>query len=524
MPGPDPAGTPRPRRRWIQAAFLGLYLLLFFYVAWPYGTDFSHRLLPAKEWVPLESFLWADPLVGFSTALAARHWNGALLGALAVLGVCLVLPRAFCGHVCPLGTLQDLFHWALGKRLRRWCLKRIDGLRYVRFYLLAAVLLAASLGVVLSGYLAAIPVLTRGLLFSVGRLQLGLLKHWGMAGPTSAALWCSLGLFGLVFLLGLLGQRFWCRCVCPSGALLSLAGWLGPNRRQVKTTCTGCGHCVDLCPFDAIQEDHRARPLDCGFCQTCVDNCPSRAISFAPRWRAQAGGREVLEAACQPPMSRRAMVASLLGGAAAVLTVRASGTPSKPLLRPPGSVPEARFLDLCIRCGECLKVCPGSVLQPAGFEAGLDALWTPVLLPTHAGCHQNCNFCTQVCPTGAIRPLTIQEKKTIHIGRAVIDPEQCLPRRGQRDCQLCYDECRAAGYHAIEMRHIPLPTGDVPAGALAPSEEEEMASIRAPFVNSVACVGCGLCEFRCHAVLHRQQKVLPSSAIVVEARDEDRFD
>ncbi len=509
-------------RRWIQAGSLGLYLFLFLYVAWPYGADFSHRLLPTREWVPLESFLWIDPLVGLSTALAARSWNGALLGALAVLAVCLVLPRAFCGYVCPLGTLQDLFHWALGDRLRRWRLARTDGWRYLRFYLLAVVLLAAGCGVLLSGFLAAIPVLTRGLLFSAGRLQLGLLKHWGLAGPASSAIWCSLALFALVFLLGLLGRRFWCRCVCPSGALVSLAGWLGLSRRQVSPACSGCGHCAELCPFDAVGADHGSRPLDCAFCQTCVENCPTHAISFVSRWRRPAGEPEWTGAAGQPALSRRAMVASLLGGAAAALTIRASGAPRKPLLRPPGSVAEDRFLDLCIRCGACFKVCPGSVLQPAGFEAGLDALWTPVVLPTHAGCHQECNFCTQVCPTGAIRPLTISEKKTTHIGRAVIDPDLCLPRRGQRDCQLCYDECRAAGYHAIEMRRIPLATGDVPSGAFAPSELEEMSSIQAPFVHSMACVGCGLCEYRCHAVLHRQQRLLPASAIVVVPRDEDR--
>ena len=509
-------------RHWIQAGALGLYLFLFLYVAWPYAADFGSKLLPAKEWVPLESFLWIDPLVGLSTALAARSWNGALLGALAVLAVCLVLPRAFCGYVCPLGTLQDLFHWALGKHGRRRHLQRMDRLRHLRFYLLAAVLVAAAFGVLLSGFLSAIPVLTRGLLFSVGRLQLGLLKHWGMAGPASAAVWCSLALFILVFLVGLLGRRFWCRCLCPSGALLSLAGWLGPSRRQVEATCSECGHCVELCPFDAIEADQRSRPLDCAFCQTCADNCPSRSISFVPRWRRRGGQNEWIGAAGPTPISRRALVASLLGGAAAVMTVRAGGPPRKPLLRPPGSVAEDRFLDLCIRCGACFKVCPGSVLQPAGFEAGLDALWTPALLPTHAGCHQECNFCTQVCPTGAIRPLTIREKKTTHIGRAVINADLCLPRRGERDCRLCYEECRAAGYDAIEMRRIPLATGDVPAGAFAPSELEAMAFIEAPFVNSMACVGCGLCEYRCHAVLHRQQKLLPLSAIVVEPRDEDR--
>ena len=92
-------------------------------------------------------------------------------------------------------------------------------------------------------------------------------------------------------------------------------------------------------------------------------------------------------------------------------------------LRPPGSVPEAEFLDLCIRCGECFKVCPGPVLHPAGLESGWEALWTPVVVPSHAGCHQDCNFCTQVCPTHAIRPLSLQEKRKTSIGLAVINTE-----------------------------------------------------------------------------------------------------
>ena len=81
----------------------------------------------------------------------------------------------------------------------------------VRFYLLAAVLAAALGGVLLSGFVAAIPVLTRGLLFSAGNVQLGLAKNWGMVPPLTAAVWLSLALFAGVFLLGLLGPRFWCR-------------------------------------------------------------------------------------------------------------------------------------------------------------------------------------------------------------------------------------------------------------------------------------------------------------------------
>ena len=187
-------------------------------------------------------------------------------------------------------------------------------------------------------------------------------------------------------------------------------------------------------------------------------------------------------------------------------------------MRPPGSVPEPEFLDLCIRCGECFKVCPGPVLHPAGLESGWEALWTPVVVPSHAGCHQDCNFCTQVCPTHAIRPLSLPQKRKTAIGLAVVNPKTCLPHAGQRDCRLCFEECEAAGYHAIQMRQIKLALGDIPPGVVSETELEAMGSIEAPFVDPDACTGCGLCEYRCHTTYAKQAHVLAESAIRVVPR------
>jgi ferredoxin len=320
----------------------------------------------------------------------------------------------------------------------------------------------------------------------------------------------SLLLFLLVLLTGLLTPRFWCRYVCPTGALIALPSLLRLNQRQIKPTCTQCGECATGCPFDAINEDISTRSLDCAYCRTCLGVCPTDSLYFAPGLPPAAG------AGSAPPFSRRAWLGSVAAGAATALTARVGGASSRGLLRPPGSVAEEKFMDLCVRCGECFKVCPGSALQPAGLETSLEALWTPVLVPTQAGCHPDCNFCTQACPTGAIRPLALGEKRKFKIGVAVIDPQLCLSRRGERDCQLCFDECEAAGYHAVEMRFIKLAVGEVPPGAVGPGELEEMARIKAPFVLAEACVGCGLCEYRCHAAVHRQQKLLPRRAIVVK--------
>ncbi|HEX2971771.1 MAG TPA: 4Fe-4S binding protein, partial [Tepidisphaeraceae bacterium] len=93
----------------IQVLSLGIFLYLFIYVAWPYAEDFSGQVIARKEWLPLETFLWLDPLVGLSTAIASRQWNVAVGGMLGILVLCLFWPRGFCGYLCPLGTLIDGF-------------------------------------------------------------------------------------------------------------------------------------------------------------------------------------------------------------------------------------------------------------------------------------------------------------------------------------------------------------------------------------------------------------------------------
>jgi len=528
-----PATRRSPIRRAVQIACLAAFLYAFFYVCWPYAEHFATATFADKEHWPAEIFLLIDPLVGLSTALAGRMLNLATLWwTVAILLFCMLIPRAFCGYFCPLGTLIDAFDWLVGRharRLHRFSVRATGGWRNLKYYILGGVLVSSMFGVLSSGFFAAIAVLTRGLLFTGARLQLFWAKGASHLSAADVTLYVSVVLFAAAFLVSLLGRRFWCRYLCPTGALFSVAAVFRVGQRKVAGACSGCGKCVESCPFDAINEDFTTRTSDCTYCQVCGGACPVGAVQFVSRWNRQSPKLRSEPSVAPRPVSRRGFVAASLAGAGFAAYCRvetAVGGRRVAALRPPGSVPEPAFLDLCVRCGECIKVCPGPVLHAAGFDYGLESLWTPVVDPESAGCHQDCNFCTEVCPTGAIQPLAIDVKRAVHMGLAKIDTETCLPFRqeNRRDCDICYSECHRAGYDAIELRWLQIELDPPPPpGLLSDVELEEMSRIKAPYVDADKCVGCGICQYRCYKKHVVQEGNLQQSAVVVFAENEHRL-
>lgn len=485
--------------------------------AWPshYADD-----LARKEVIPAELFLALDPLVSLSTALAARSWVWSLVCALAILVVCVLIPRGFCGYLCPLGTTIDLFDWAIGSRTNRFRVPADGWWVHIKYYLLAGVLVAATFGILVSGVVSAIPVITRAMLFIVEPLQSGTMRGWHLVPGFGVGQAVSIGLFLAILFLGFLRPRFWCKYVCPSGALFSLGNLLRATERKVESSCIHCNKCVEICPFDAIKPDFTTRETDCTMCQSCGGVCPTHAIKFVERWNTVE-----LKVDNDPPTGETAIgrrgflslaagsTAAIGGGigvAAAIKHAGASQVGAVLPVRPPGSVPEPEFLQMCIRCGECFKACPNNVLQPEAFEQGLEGLWAPMVNADWAGCESSCNACGQVCPTGAIRALPLEEKRVARMGLAIVNDQTCLPMAGREDCDLCVQECDAAGYHAIEYIQVGTQADEngVPI---------EGTGMLAPVVLDEKCVGCGLCQTRCYGINVKERGVLSHSAIVVEA-------
>jgi ferredoxin len=193
--------------------------------------------------------------------------------------------------------------------------------------------------------------------------------------------------------------------------------------------------------------------------------------------------------------SRRHFLGGAVTGIAIASIAQYTSKPnnlSSRIIRPPGALPEEDFNTVCIRCGECMKVCSTASLQPVFLEMGLAGLMTPHFSLDKGYCFSKCSMCQRICPVGAIQPFGSQDKPHIKIGEAEIIREKCICWSTDRNCRACEKNCP---YNAVYRR-------------------EEGGRLR-PFVNPDVCTGCRLCEVKC--------PVTDGSAIVVTNRKEKRF-
>ncbi len=476
----------RNTRRIVQVLFFILFLYLFVAATYP---------LPG--WIPVGFFLKLDPLTALITMLAGhRILLTALLWALPVLGLTLLAGRVFCGWICPLGTTidaSDRLFFPKAKPRKDWEPRRI------KHYVLIACVVAAVFGAQIAFLFDPIPLITRSFTMALGAPIQMILRSASLRFPGLGSIpfvsvdqsffrmnLLTLAMLAIVLGLGIFGRRFWCRNLCPLGAMLGLISWAPLLKRRVGESCNDCLRCARDCKMGAIENDPRryAGP-ECIQCYTCVAVCPKDAITIRPQRQPTGRTHQVDLLRRRVLQSGGLAVASVAMGRTELAAKHSQAGPklgSAQLIRPPGALPEdgiaepfrASFLSTCIRCGECMKVCPTNALQPALLEGGMEGIWTPLLVPRVGPCTQECNYCGQVCPSGAIEPFSIPEKSHLFVGTAVIDRNNCLAWAGERTCLVCDEHC---SYHALHWK--------------------EVDGRRRPFVNEKKCVGCGLCEFAC---------------------------
>jgi MauM/NapG family ferredoxin protein len=480
-------------RKVVQVLALSFFLVLFI------GSH-AGRISEPFASLPLR----LDPLITLSNLLANRTFLVGSALALITLGMTLLAGRAWCGWLCPLGTLLEFFS------LRRWRQHRWelpDSLRQIKYILLLIILFAALFTNLTLLVLDPLTLLTRTLTVSIWPA----LDH--IVTSVEAALyqvpflrpaistidpWLRPGLFPQIFHayqgailfigiftalvgLNLLAERFWCRCLCPLGGMLGLLSKIAILRREVSPECTQCDLCADPCPTGTIDPSngYKSDPGECTMCMECLYGCPFESTTFVPQFGIDPWYDY------DPDRRKVLMTFGAAVAGAALLSVDSAGDLDRPyLLRPPG-VKEDELLSTCVRCGECIRTCPSGALQPALMEAGLEGFWTPLLIPRMGYCDYSCNACGLNCPVEAIPPLSLEHKRVQVMGKASVDHNRCLAWAEDTPCIVCEEMCPLPE-KAIVLEEVEIQ--DVNGRSIL---------LQRPRVILDRCIGCGICEYKC---------------------------
>ncbi|MBN2071762.1 MAG: 4Fe-4S binding protein [Candidatus Krumholzibacteriota bacterium] len=493
-------------RRTSQILFLLVFLILFIQTEYK-GKD--------ELGLPVRLFLDFDPLIALSSLLATHVVKKIFLLSLVTIALTFFLGRVFCGWVCPLGTLNTVIGYF---RMRRPSRNPDDGnhprMRKYKYYILVFILVAAVFGWNAAGFLDPISITIRSMAIGFNPAINGLVRAFfefsyvlavpGIS-PAMDSLYSILTgtllafeqpvfrqmipialIFSAILALNFVAPRFWCRYLCPLGALLGFVGYrqLFARVDVDGEKCVSCHMCNRSCQGDATPfPPGQWTSSECLICFNCKDVCPASAVRIHPSMKKTGDGKVDLQ--------RRHIIATGVAAIAAVPLIGLGETGkrhSPDLIRPPGALPEDEFLRTCVKCGECMKVCLTNGLQPAFNQAGLEGLWTPVLVPRLGYCEFYCNLCNQVCPTGAIRSISLEEKQKIRIGLAFFDKNRCIPYALGRNCGVCEEHCPAPG-KAITFL---IEEGIDRSG--------KSFELKKPVVNPDLCIGCGICENKCPIV------------------------
>lgn len=509
----------------LRRASQAFFALLFIYILW--STTY-----PMTGPLPAGTFFKFDPLIVFMISLSERVAVPGIACALGMLAVSAVIGRFFCGWACPLGAAFDLA--ALFRRRHPRVSDAANAVgRKIKFCILAVVAAAAVFGIQVAWVLDPLVVAARfvslnlipGITLVLNRFCIFLIRDlrappavldlYRAVKPTllgvKIAFFAHAGAIFLFFLaacaLSLVIKRFWCRALCPLGAIYAIVSRRALLRRTFEG-CTACGICKSECRMGAIRDDLGYAQGECILCMDCVYDCPQHVTRFR-----FGRGRTPAHCLCEKGaglggrssgISRRQFLLFLstvpfLAG----FRLRGGGDrPAAGVIRPPAALREEDFVDRCIRCGNCMKVCITNGLQPVLLQSGLRGIWAPQLVPEVGYCEYRCTLCGKTCPTRAIRPVSVEEKMRTSLGLAVIDRRICIPWAEGRECIVCQEHC------PVPDKALKLDRSAV-TGA-----DGKVRNVARPYVDPELCIGCGICQNKCPVRPVRAIRVQPLSGSI----------
>ena len=443
-----------------------------------------------------------------------------------LLALTLLLGRVYCSVICPLGVMQDIISWVHGKtkKKNRFRFSWSPAKNWLRYGMLALFII-----LLVAGVNSAVALLAP--YSAYGRIASSLLApiyQWGnnffawIAEKAdsyafySTEVWLrslptfivALVTFVVIFVLAWKNGRTWCNTICPVGTVLGFFSRFSVFAPVIDTEkCRNCGLCGKQCKASCINtKEHEIDYSRCVACMDCIDTCKDGAIHYAYRYAKKAEDK-TQEAKQGVDAGRRAFVTSaVIASSAAALKAqeikvdgglaeieRAQKPVRKTPIVPAGAVSLKHFSQHCTACQLCVSNCPNQVLRPS---TSLLTFMQPEMSFERGYCRPECTNCSEVCPAGAIRPVTIEEKSSIQIGHAVINLDNCVVNTDGVKCGNCARHCPAG---AIRLVH---------------KNPDDPKSLMIPTVDESRCIGCGACENLCPA--------RPFSAIHIEGHEVHR--
>ena len=456
--------------------------------------------------------LWAGWVAKIQLLPAILALNFGVLAFLVILTA--LFGRIYCSVVCPLGIMQDFFSWLGGKakKNRFSYTKEIKWLRYgfLGVFILALIIGFAPLTTLFAPYSAYGRIVN-----SLFKPLYDLLNNWLASldaandryNFTEVQIWTrSVTTFVValltLFILGFLAWRkgrLYCNTICPVGTFLSFISRFSLLRvRFDKDKCKNCGMCEKNCKAQAI--DFKNGTVDysrCVVCGDCLDKCKFDALHYKyalnqPAKEAKPVDKErrafLVGAAVAGTTAAMAQTEMKVDGGLAVIEDK-KAPKRQTLVTPPGSMSIRHLEKHCTACQLCVSSCPNNVLRPS---TDLMHFMQPTMSFERGYCRPECTRCGEVCPAGAIKPITREEKTSIHVGHAVWIKENCVVLTDGVSCGNCARHCPTG---AIQMIDYEGPNG----------------TVQVPAVDENKCIGCGACENLCPA--------RPFSAIYVEGNE-----
>ena len=397
--------------------------------------------------------------------------------------ITLLFGRIYCSVICPMGIFQDIVIWIRRKGEKIFRKKKTHKFKYVaeHKWVRYSVLVLSVISIIVSGQMLIALIAPYS---AYGRMVQSIVAT--ASGSVTAPLLIT-GLLTLIIICvcAWMWGREYCNTICPVGTFLSFLSRFSMLRPQIdESKCINCGKCGRGCKAGCIDtKNHKIDYSRCVDCFDCIDTCQEGAIQFKTVCNKKSCAVKADESVDQ---GRRAFLVTgavvaasaaahaqdhMHGGFADVVDKKDPDRTER--LVPFGAGSVKSFYDHCTACQLCVSACKNGVLRPS---SDLEHLLQPYMSYAHGYCRPECTACSQVCPAGAIKPVTVEQKQTIRIGVAKVNLELCLPAQGKDSCGNCSYHCPSG---AIRMVRQPGSRNQIPT------------------VSEDRCIGCGACENLC---------------------------